>query len=486
VNGTTIELRRVWLRLVQIVAVGLVVFHYVHLSFVAVFMDEAYYWLWGQHPALSYYDHPPLNAWLLGLSSSVFGWSRFALRLPVALSFTADIVALYLLSRQIGKANWPTHFWVTLLLFVVSPIYWMVSAYALPDHLLLTGCLFALYFFFRFFEARALGGDGASRDLYLGALFLGLAALSKYNAAFLAVGVAVFVLIYDRRLLREPRLYLAALLTLVLQTPTIVWNLTENFASWDFILRGRHAGLKAEIDGIVPLVFGIFIFISPSLFWPIGMFAVSTRNSVPGEAFARATFAISSVAIVVVSLTTVTLFHWNLVAYAAMLPFLALVMRPKWLLGLQTIYGVIAVALFFVNYTITPLSNVNALKDGATAGSYGWAPTIEAIATARSDRQIGFVAASDYTTASLVGFVTHDKDVTSLFPGRDQFDYWFDPAAHRGENALLFGDTWRPITPEIAAQFASLTEVATLPVVVDGKQIDTHHIYVATDYQPNG
>jgi hypothetical protein len=23
--------------------------------------DEAYYWLWGQHMALSYFDHPPLR-----------------------------------------------------------------------------------------------------------------------------------------------------------------------------------------------------------------------------------------------------------------------------------------------------------------------------------------------------------------------------------------------------------------------------------------
>src|SRR5262245_33285905 len=26
--------------------------------------DEAYYWMWGQHPELSYFDHPPLNAWM--------------------------------------------------------------------------------------------------------------------------------------------------------------------------------------------------------------------------------------------------------------------------------------------------------------------------------------------------------------------------------------------------------------------------------------
>jgi len=109
----------------------------------------------------------------------------------------------------------------------------------------------------------------------------------------------------------------------------------ENRADQSVILHGRHAGLHAEIDGIVPLVFGIGIFISPFLFWPIWNFAVSKKNSVPGAGFARATFLISTFAIVIVSMTTVTLFHWNLVAYAAMLPFLALVMRPRFLLALQ-------------------------------------------------------------------------------------------------------------------------------------------------------
>jgi len=484
VNGKTIELGNIALRLVQALAVALVVFHLVHLFFVSVFMDEAYYWMWGQHPALSYYDHPPLNAWLLGLSSKVLGWNLFALRLPVVLSFLADLYAIYLLSRVVGGDSWRTHFWVTLLLFVGSPIYWMVSGYALPDHLLLTGCLYALYFFFRFFQARAMGADGISRDLYLGAVFLGLAALSKYNAAFLAIGIVVFALVYDRRLFRDGRIYLAGLLTLLLQTPTIVWNLQQNFASWQFILHGRHAGLHAEIDGIVPLVFGVGIFISPFLFWPIWKFAVSKKNSVPGAGFARATFLISSFAIIVVSMTTVTLFHWNLVAYVAMLPFLALVMRPRLLLALQGIYGAIFAVFIFTNYTIMPLTNVNGWRDGGTAWSYGWGPTVAALDKAKAENKVGFIATSDYTTAALIGFMDKDKDVTSLFPGRDQYDYWFDQKAHAGEDALLFEDTWRPLY-DVGGRFRSLTVLAELPVIVAGRQVDVHRIILGRDFQPN-
>ena len=54
------------------------------------FMDEAYYWLWGQHPALSYYDHPPLSAWLQALSAQLFGWSILSLRLWVVVLLIGD------------------------------------------------------------------------------------------------------------------------------------------------------------------------------------------------------------------------------------------------------------------------------------------------------------------------------------------------------------------------------------------------------------
>src|SRR6185369_7918298 len=152
----------------------------------------------------------PLNAWLLALSSAVFGWNMFALRLPVALSFLADILAIYLISRRLAGDRWRDHFWVTLLLFLATPMFWLVSGLALPDHLLLAMCLLAMAYFLRFFMDRAEGQRGSDRDLYLGALFMGLAGLSKYNAAFLALGVGLYVLAAHRSFLREPRLWFAA------------------------------------------------------------------------------------------------------------------------------------------------------------------------------------------------------------------------------------------------------------------------------------
>lgn len=476
---------RTALGLVQLAAILLIAFKFAQLAFAGVFQDEAYYWMWGQHPSLSYFDHPPLNAWLLGLSSSLFGWNVFALRLPVALSFLADIAAIYLLARRLANEAWREHFWVTVLLFLATPMFWLVSGLALPDHLLLATCLLAIAFFARFFMDRSEGKGGRDRDLYFGALFLGLAGLSKYNAAFLAIGVGVYVLASHRPLLREPRLWLAAGLTLLLQLPVVAWNATEGFASWEFILHGRHAGLRYSYDGFVGLAFGIVILISPFLFWPIAKFAAG-RKAVAGTGFARATFWISSIAILVVSFSTLVLFHWNLVAYAAMLPLLAFVLRPRWLLAGQTLWGVAFAVLAFINYGVVPLTDVKGWRDEATGWSYGWSSTAAAVQRAKAEHDVGFVAAPDYTTASLLGFALMDRDVISLSPNRDEYDYWFDPKAHAGQDAILFDDDWRPMSGAVTAQFKSVTPIATLPVVVFGRQIDRHRIYLATGFMPNG
>jgi 4-amino-4-deoxy-L-arabinose transferase-like glycosyltransferase len=473
------------LRIVQALAVALVVFHLVHLALSGVFMDESYYWMWGQHPSLSYYDHPGLNAWLLGLSSAVFGWNVLALRLPVALAFLADILALYLFARRISGETWQAHFWPSLLLFCVTPIYWMVTIVAIPDHLLLTGCLFSIYFLFRFFEDRSKSESGASRDLYLGALFMGLGGLAKYNAAFLAVGLALFVLLYDRKLLREGRLYVATVLTVLLQLPTLLWNATENFATFEFIFRGRHTGLRASFDGMYPLALGILVFISPILFWPIAKFAFS-RNVIPGMGFARSGFFVSTACIVAVAFTTATLFHWNLVAYAAMLPFLAVYMRPRWLLGLQAIYGMAFAIAVFINYSIVPITDVDGWKDEASAWSYGWSDVAAAAEQAKVDNKAGFIAATDYTTASLLGFATKDRDVVSLSPKTDAYDFWFDAKSHAGQDAILYGDRWRPLNGAVTRLFKEVTELGSYPVVVHGRTLDLKRIYLAKSFTPDG
>src|SRR6185369_2571698 len=82
------------------------------------------------------------------------------------------------------------------------------------------------------------------RWLYAAAALLGLAVLTKYNAALLGVGIALFFVVRKplRPLWRSPHLYLAGLLSIAMQAPVLWWNATEGLASYKFHLSERWGG----------------------------------------------------------------------------------------------------------------------------------------------------------------------------------------------------------------------------------------------------
>src|ERR1700693_5693 len=66
--------------------------------------DEAYYWFWSRHPALSYFDHPPMVAYLIKMSTAVFGDREWAVRLPAMVMGLGDTLLIYLLGKKVFKS----------------------------------------------------------------------------------------------------------------------------------------------------------------------------------------------------------------------------------------------------------------------------------------------------------------------------------------------------------------------------------------------
>src|SRR5260221_262710 len=95
--------------------------------------DEAYHFLYAAHPALSYFDHPPMMAWveMAGLALPGAGASAWALRLGFILLFAGSTAILArLTSRYYGeKAGLMAAFALN-----VTGYYGMAaSMFALPD-----------------------------------------------------------------------------------------------------------------------------------------------------------------------------------------------------------------------------------------------------------------------------------------------------------------------------------------------------------------
>lgn len=446
------------------------------------FMDETYYWLWGQHPALSYFDHPPLVGWTAGLAS-IFGWNIIALRLPVLLTIIGDLAILHALSRHLRGEAWREMFWPAAALFLSTPLMFGLTNLAMPDHLLVFFTLLSLYAVERF-RAGCEAGIVRWRFLYLAALAIGCAVLSKYTGAILAVALLVTFLLAPRlrSTLRSPHPWLAALLILAMQVPVVVWNLQHNLASFGFIFGGR-APLRQlqDFGGLTGYLLGIVFVLSPFILWALVRFLVTRCD---GALFARLVFWISTLGFLGASLFTNILIHWNIVAYAAVLPFLSPWFRSRILAIGHFLYGALLAAVMGVNFALLSVQGMVSFVDQTTAWSYGWdriAPEVRRIAEAEGT---SFIAATDYALASPLAFALADRDVVSLSPRTEAFDFWFDAPAHTGQTAIILADIWRPMHRGIEERFASVERAGDIEISNFGKSVDRYAIYIAREYSP--
>ncbi len=178
---------------------------------------------WAHVPQLGYYKHPPLPAWGIYLSESIFGRNSFALFIPSALSIGIAILAVWPLALLFFGAKRGI-----IALFLQSTLIYY-NLYA-PDYnhnvaqipfwaLTVT----AFYFAVSDGRARYWIGFGAA---------LGVTTLSKYSAAFLPLA-CVLLMLWEkeaRRFLTVKNIGLAAIAFFVVLGPHLLWLVQHDFA----------------------------------------------------------------------------------------------------------------------------------------------------------------------------------------------------------------------------------------------------------------
>src|SRR5580658_4675281 len=66
-----------------------------------LYPDEAQYWFWAKHLAFGYYSKPPLVAWLIALTTGLFGDSEFAVRLAAPLLHGGAAIFVYAIGARL-------------------------------------------------------------------------------------------------------------------------------------------------------------------------------------------------------------------------------------------------------------------------------------------------------------------------------------------------------------------------------------------------
>ena len=231
-------------------------------------VDESYTLAISRDLSLSYFDHPPLHQWIAHFTAAALGEGVVA-RLPFVALFAATG---WLLFRLTSELFGPRAGLVSLFGLNAAPFFFAsAGTWIVPDGPLLFGLAVAALWLSRaFFDSEPDGGR-AWKPWLLAAFGFGIAGLSKYTAVLAALGLLGFVMIShkQRRWLRCPQPYVAAVLALAMVVPVFVWNAEHGWVS--FLFQSARADVSGAPKALGPLRMALeqIAYLSPWLFLPL-------------------------------------------------------------------------------------------------------------------------------------------------------------------------------------------------------------------------
>jgi Dolichyl-phosphate-mannose-protein mannosyltransferase len=436
---------------------------------------EAYHWLYAQHLALGYYDHPGMIGWMVWLSTAVFGDSPLGVRMVTFLSGALATGLVFLAGRRLYDERAGR---LAALLFAVAFGTLKFGSMATPDAPLLLFWMATLWAL-----AHALSNDSGAWWAAAGA-FLGLAMLSKYHAVFLPAGVLLFLVLSPdhRSWLRRKEPYLAALIALVVFSPAIVWNAQNGWQSIAYQSGGRLSDLRGFVPRHVrDFVVSQLLLLTPLAAiwgWTAGMAALIGPKPWADRFLACVAMPILLFFLAVACVRSIR-GHWMLAGGATLFLLVgAVVIRGRavwrWLH-----YGA-AGAVFCA--TVVGLTGFVFYDP---AGLKGW----RRLGSEASARRPDFIVAQDYHVAAQLAYNARPipaVDFTAIGEGGKSFPTWWKGADFVGRDAIV---VWKekayPAGLERARScFAEIGEPVKVSVRRFGLE-DEYFIFVrALSYRP--
>jgi len=254
-----------------LIVIVITLFRFLYITILPLSADEAYLWVCSRHPALSFYDTPPMAPYMILISTRLFGNTEFAVRVFVSVFMAATCYVIYLFSREVSGRNEKSAFFSTFMILTIP-------GFALAG--LLSGVEAPLLFFYllsAYFLYRAIIKEQPSY-WYVAGLTTGLGFLSKYLILFLPMCLLLYLVFTDKkRYLKTSYPYLFLLIFFLISCPVVIWNAQNNWASFllNFFSRRRsstalsinfgnllkHIGAQAGIISpfmLIMMVYGFF------------------------------------------------------------------------------------------------------------------------------------------------------------------------------------------------------------------------------------
>jgi hypothetical protein len=288
-------------------------------TFLELGNDEVYYWTYAQHLEWNYFDHPPMVALLIRLSTlNLHLQSEFFIRLGAIGCAALNTWLVYLTGTRIRNERTG---WYAALLYT-SSIYFSIIAgtFILPDAPQMVFWVLSVWLMVQILDESLPRRKRDRLQILLG-VTIGCCIMSKVHGIFLWVGWGAFVLFFRRDLLRSPALYISAFISLLIFSPIFFWNLQHHFVTYSFHnKRVGFLGRKLDTDSLLQQVLGSVFYNNPVNFalYIIALVALARRKFSMGNGYA-ALFLLLGLPLIGIllflSLFSETLPHWSGPAY---------------------------------------------------------------------------------------------------------------------------------------------------------------------------
>ena len=193
--------------------------------FTELIFDEAYYWHYAQNMAWGYFDHPPMVALLIKVSSFFFE-EELGVRFMSCILSVGTLLILWLLIDNDKKKNYIVHFFVLTFSMTLLNAY---GFFTLPDTPFLFFTAAFLLVYKKFIDSPSI----------LLALIMGILMASLMYSKYNAVLVIIFVLLSNLKLLGNKYAWLSVIVALVCYIPHFVWLYQNDFVSINYHLIER-------------------------------------------------------------------------------------------------------------------------------------------------------------------------------------------------------------------------------------------------------
>lgn len=456
--------------------------------------DAYYYYVYGEHLSLSYFDHPPLIGYLLRISTEIFGKTVIAIKLADTLVTAATVYAFYRLSLYfLGTYRARRALLLLFSTFMVT-ILSLVSTPDVPLMLFWSLSLIMLY--------KAIFLEKQIYWLWSG-LMMGLSFDSKYTGILLPAGLVLFFLVSGthRKKLLSRGFWLSVVIFIITILPVMIWNARNHFVSFRFqsedraeSIQGLHftplnvAGLIGHQSAILtPVLFFALVYF---LFRILKRYVRGKKNISDRSLFLLCFFVPGFLGFVAISLVYWVKLNWLMPVYLTGIILAAKYISMKWV-KYQVIFSLVIHVALAVEIFFYPVQ----VKSDDTW--FGWKTLAKDVEKIHHGNPSAFVFSADGNkTSSILNFYSDSVVYSQNVIGENalHFDYIGQNLhALEGKNAYFINsvpnfsnDARENKYPEsLKLYFDSITELDPILIRNESKTMRKFLVFYCTNYHPD-